>query len=175
MKMLLFSILVTLSVAAFATDSKKIEIPGYVINALSDPGREDFWMSYTKPLELSQYALTNESLSHPIILTILHYTNTEDGKKAFELSWRSRPKAPDDLKIARWDAAHSWQTGYRSQRDMCLLKKNYVVCVYDLPSDLSVSKTDKLLEVLADTIADTKPKGPANGRQPSDSITTNAP
>lgn len=175
MKMFLFSILITLSVTAFAADSRKLEIPGYTIGSLSDPGGEDFWMPYTKPLELSRYALTNESLNHPIIITILHYTNTGDAKRAFEFSGGSRPKAPDDLKVTHWDAAHSWQTGYRSQTDECLLKKNYVVCIYDLPSDLSANQTGKLLEALVDNIADTKPKVPANGRQPSDSITTNAP
>jgi hypothetical protein len=171
MKTLLFSIFVTLSAAAFAAESKKLEIPGYVIVASSDPRGEEWWMPSTKPLGLSRYALTNESLNHPLIITILHYTSAEIAKNAFALSSRSRPKGPEELKVIHWDAAHRWQTGYRSQTDMCLLKGNYVVGVYALPSDSSTERTGRLLEALADNISSAEPKGRANERQPSSSET----
>ena len=174
MKALLFSIFVILSAAAFAAESKKFEIRGYVIETLSDPGREEWWMPSTKPLELSRYALTNGSLDHPLIVTVLRYTNSESAKKAFELSWAGRPKAPEQLTVVHWDAAHRWQKLPR-QADICLLRRRHVVVVYDLPSDFPKESTDSLLEALASSVAKAEQDGGANQSQPIRSETNGTP
>ena len=113
-------------------------------------------MPFTKPIELSRYSLTNETVTHSIIVTILRYASSQQAKKAFEMSWGARPAAPKKMKADRWDAAHRWPT------DLCLLKSNYVVGLYDVPSDFSTDKTDRLLGALADNIAKAEP-GVAGG------------
>src|SRR5437762_1323984 len=150
MKSVLFSILVGLAATAFAADARKLEIPGFSISALSDPGGEEWWMSSTKPLELSRYALTNETVTHPVAVTILHYVSPQQAKKAFQASWAGRPAAPEKIKPDHWDAGHKWQK--QTLLDICLLKRNYVVGVYDLPSDFSAEQTGRLLDALADNI-----------------------
>ncbi len=109
-------------------------------------------MPYTNPLELSVYALTNVLLMRPLTVTILCFTNSETARKAFELSWGSRPQAPKDLKVPHWDGAHRWQKQAR-QADVCLLKRSHVVVVYDLPSDFPKERMDSLLEALASSVA----------------------
>ncbi len=171
MRALFFSAFVILSGAAFAAGSKTFEIPGFSISALSDPGGEEWWMPSTKPFELSRYALTNETVTHPIAVTILHYASPQQAKETFEMSRRGRPAAPEERKLSHWDAAHKWQKQPFRQVDICLLKGNYVVGVYDLPSDFSTEKTDRLLDALADNIAKAEPGGASNGSQPSRSET----
>jgi len=123
-------------------------------------------MPFTKPLELSRYALTNGSLDHPLIVNVLRYTNSASAKKAFKLSWVGRPKAPEQLTVVHWDAARRWHTDYRGQTDICLLKGDYVVGVYGLPSDFSQESTDNLLKALAYSLAKAEPDGAENGSQP---------
>ena len=174
MKTLFIAISVTISAAAFAAEAKKLEIPGYVVHTSSGPGGEEWWMPSTKPLMLSRYALTNETVTHPIVVTILHYANPQQAKKAFEMSWRGRPAAPEEMKVSHWDAAHKWQKQPFPLVDICSLKGNYVVGVYDLPSDFSAEKTNGLLDALADNMAKAEPDGAANGSQPIRSETNRA-
>ena len=123
-------------------------------------------MPSTKPLELSRYALTNETMTHPIVLTVLHYASSQQAKRAFEISGKGRPAAPKAMKSPYWDAAHEWLKHPFQQVDMFLLKGNYVLGVYDLPSDFSTEKTNRLLRVLADDLAKAEPGGAANRNQP---------
>jgi hypothetical protein len=166
MKAMLLSIFVSLSVVAFAGDSKTIEIPGYVIHPPSAPNGEEWWMSDTKPLELSRYSLTKETLKRPLAVTILRYSSPEKARKAFQMSWAGRPQAPNELKVIHWDAAHRWTT------DICLLKGDYVVGLYDLPSDFSGAALNELLEALSDNIA--KADGGAANRSGPVSSGTNS-
>ena len=154
---------------ALAASSIKIEIPGFSISPLSGPGGpeggEEWWMASTKPMEMSRYALTNETVTQPITVTILRYASAEHAKKAFEMSWAGRPAAPKDFKIVHWDAAHRWTT------DMFLLKGNYAVGLYALPPDFSTKQTESLLDALANNIVKAGQGGAANGSQPSRSET----
>jgi len=113
-------------------------------------------MQSTKPLELSRYALTNEAVTRPIVVTVLHYASPQQAKKSFQTSWAGRPAAPEEMKVDRWDGAHKWQKQTFREVDVCLLKGNYVVGVYDLPSDFSAGR---LLDALADNIAKAEPGG----------------
>src|SRR3954470_15982356 len=79
----IFTILI-LSAVAFAASSIKIEVPGFSISPVSGPGGEEWWVASTKPLEMSRYALTNETVAQPITITILRYAGAEQAKKAFE-------------------------------------------------------------------------------------------
>ena len=133
-----------------AADPKKIKIPGFSIGTPLYPGGE-FWMVYPKPTEMSRYWLTNETLVRPLVLTILRYPGPDKAKKAFEASWASRQVAPKPIKLSHWDAAHRWTT------DVCLLKGDYVVALYDLPLEYPPAKTSKLFEALADYIAKAEP------------------
>ncbi len=132
-------------------------------------------MPSTKPLELSRYALTNETTTHPIAVTVLHYASSQQAKKAFEMSWRGRPAAPKAMKSPYWDAAHEWLKQPFRKVDMFLLKGNYVVGVYDLLSDFSTEKTDGLLHALADDIAKTEPGGAVNRSQLVQPTTNSTP
>ncbi len=116
-------------------------------------------MPSTEPSHLCRYALTNETLERPLVAAILHYPSREKAKRAFKMSWAGRPQAPKALKALHWDGAHRWPT------DICLLKDHYVVVLYDLPPDLSEAQTRKLLEALADNLAQAE-DGAASGSQP---------
>jgi hypothetical protein len=141
-----------LSGVAFAAYPIKVEIPGFSVSLLSIPGGEEWWMASTKPLEMSRYALTNDTVTRPITVTILHYASPEQAKKAFQMSSGGRPAAPKAINSPYWEAAHEWQTSLQGV-DVFLLKGNYAVGVYDLPSE----KSDRLLRALADTIAKSEP------------------
>ena len=110
-------------------------------------------MSDTKPSDISRYALTNNTLTHPIVVTILHYPTPEKAKKAFEMSARGRPQGPKKVEVAHWDAAHCWT----SVGDMYLLRSDYLVGVYSLPSDFTGTKLEGLLDALANSLAKVKP------------------
>jgi hypothetical protein len=147
------SLFMILSVSAFAADPVKIQVPGFSIVTPSSPVEGDeFWMASTKPLDISRYALTNETLAHPIVVTILHYVAPEKAKKAFEMSARGRPQGPSKFEVSHWDAAHRWA----NIGDMYLLKGDYLVGVYSLPSDFSGTKLERLLDALANSIAKVK-------------------
>ncbi|HEY1787597.1 MAG TPA: discoidin domain-containing protein [Verrucomicrobiae bacterium] len=147
---------------AFPAEEKKIEIPGFSIVTPTDPGAgEEWWMPHTKPLETSRYALTNETLERPLVVTILRYRDVEEAKKAFESSIAGRPQYPQSLKVIHWDAAHRW-TRYDSNEDIYLLKDKYVVGLFDLPLTFPAAKTSKLFEALADYIAKAKSRDPTN-------------
>ena len=73
MKALCFSAFLIVSGVAFAAGSMKLEIPGFSIATASGPAGEEWWMASTKPLELSRYALTNESIRHPAVVIFLQY------------------------------------------------------------------------------------------------------
>ena len=142
-----------LSVSAFAADPVKIQVPGFSIITPSSPVEGDeWWMASTKPSDISRYALTNETLGHPIVVTILHYPAPEKAKKAFEMSAGGRPQAPSKFEVSHWDAAHRWT----NVGDMYLLKGDYLVGVYTLPSNFSGTKLDGLLDALANSIAKVK-------------------
>lgn len=147
MKTLFLFIVLVFSGTAFAGGTNKFEVPGYSIGTPSPARGDEWWMPATNPLEKSRYALTDKTLDHPLTVTILRYASAEDAKKAFELSWGSRPQAPNDLKIERWDAAHRWPT------DIFLLKRDYVVGLYDMPLDFSTTRMNQVLEALADYVA----------------------
>ena len=166
MRALVLCAFVVLSAGAIAAESKAFELPGFSISPLSDPGGEEWWMQSTKPLTLSRYALTNETVTHPIAVTILHYASPQQAKGAFAMSLRGRPAGPEEIKVSHWAAAHKWQKQPERLVDLCLLKGNYVVGVYDLSSDFSTEKTSRLLDALAANIAQAGPDGAANGRQP---------
>jgi hypothetical protein len=153
-------VFMVLSAAAFAAGPMKIEIPGFSIVAPSNPSEGDeFWMSDTNPSDISRYALTNDTLTHPIVVTILHYPTPEKAKKAFEMSARGRQQGPKKVDVTHWDAAHRWA----SVGDMYLLKGDYLVGVYSLPSDFSENRLERLLDALANSIsiAKAKPSGAA--------------
>ena len=153
--------LMVLSVSAFAADPVKIQFPGFSIVTLSNSaGGDEFWIPYTKPLDISRYALTNVTLTHPIYVTILHYPAPEQARQAFELSFGGRPQAPDKFEAPHWDAAHRWP----SASNMYLLKRDYLVGVYRLPSDFPGAKLDGLLAALADSL--TKAQSSNTGRSP---------
>lgn len=145
------ALLTCLSPFADAAESAKLDIPGYTIEVSSDPRGEESWVAHSNPWEVSRYALTNESLNTPLLVTILRYAGPEEAKKAFELSWKARPQAPDHVPVGGWDAAHRWPA------DLYLLKGNYLVGLYQLPSDFSAEQMDKLLQALADDIAKAEP------------------
>lgn len=170
MKALWFSAILMFSGMTFAASSIKVEIPGFSISPLSGPGGveggEEWWMASTKPAEMSRYALTNKTVTQPITVTILLYASAEQAKKAFEMSWKGRPAAPKTLNSPYWDAAHEWQTSLQGV-DIFLLKGNYAVGVYDLPS----KKSDELLHALADNIVKAEQGGAVNGSQPNRSET----
>jgi hypothetical protein len=172
MKALWFSAILMFSGMAFGASSMKIEIPGFSISPLSRPGGAEWWMASTKPVEMSRYALTNETVTQPITVTILRYANSQQAKKAFEMSWAGRPAAPKTMNSPYWDAAHGWQTSLQGV-DMFLLKGDYAVGVYNLPSE----KSDVLLHALADNIAKAEPGGAANRSHPVQPATnsTSAP
>jgi hypothetical protein len=174
MKTWVLSVFVGFWAAAFTANAQTLDIPGFVIGASSNPAGKGAWMPYTNPLELSLYALTNALLKQPLTVTILRYTNSETARKAFELSWASRPQAPKDLKVPHWDAAHRWQK-LPWQADICLLKRRHVVVVYDLPSDFPKESTDSLLEALASSVAKAEQDGGANRSQPIRSETNGTP
>jgi hypothetical protein len=171
---LLLFVLVVSSGTVLAADTKKFEIPGFSLGVTSDPMGEEWWMPSTKPLELSRYALTNEVVTRPIVVTILRYPSSQQAKKAFDMSWAGRPAAPKAVNSPYWDAAHQWQVSLQ-QVDRFLLKGNYVVGVYDLPSDSSTEETDRLLHALADNIAKAEPGGAANRSQPAQPATNSTP
>jgi hypothetical protein len=143
-----------LSASAFAADPVKIQVPGFSIVTPSSPVEGDeWWMASTKPSDISRYALTNDTLTHPIVVTILHYPTPEKAKRAFGMSAGGRQQAPSKFEVSHWDAAHRWT----NVGDMYLLKGDYLVGVYSLPSDFSGSKLERLLDALADSIAKAKP------------------
>jgi hypothetical protein len=143
-----------LSVSAFAADPVKIQVSGFSIVTPSNPAEGDeWWMSYTKPSNISRYALTNDTLTHPIVVTILHYPTPEKAKKAFEMSAGGRQQAPSKFEVSHWDAAHRWT----DIGDMYLLKGDYLVGVYRLPSDFSGTALEGLLDALANCIARVEP------------------
>jgi hypothetical protein len=153
-------VFMVLSGATFAAGPIKIEIPGFSIVAPSSPVEgNEWWMSYTKPSDISRYALTNGTLIHPIVVTILHYPTSEKAKKAFEMSAGGRQQGPKKVDVAHWDAAHRWT----NVGDMYLLKGDYLVGVYSLPPDFSENRLEGLLDALANSIsiAKAKPSGAA--------------
>ena len=146
-------LLVVSSGTVLAADKMKIDIPGYSVGRALYQMCEESWMPITKPLDMSQYTLTNEAVTHPIIVTILHYANLQEAKRAFEVSWASRPSAPETVKSPYWDVGHEWRQLPFHKVDMILLKNNNIVGVYDLPSDFSTKEIDVLLHGLADNVA----------------------
>lgn len=154
-------VFMVLSGAAFAAGPLKIEVPGFSIVAPSSSVEgNEWWMSYTKPSDISRYALTNGTLTHPIVVTILHYPTSEEAKKAFETSARGRQQGPKKVDVAHWDAAHRWM----NVGDMYLLKGDSLVGVYSLPSDFSGNRLERLLDALANSIAKAKPSQAAQHR-----------
>jgi hypothetical protein len=163
------------SAVAFAAGSMNNEVPGFSIRPLSDRGGEEWWMPSTEPLELSRYMLTNETITRPITVTIMHYASSQQARKAFEMSERGRPAAPRAVKSFYWEAAHEWLKLPFEQVDMFLLKGNDVVGVSDLPLDFSKKETDRLLHALADGIAKTESGGAAKRSQPVQPSTNSTP
>jgi hypothetical protein len=165
MKALLWTVFISLSAIALAGDSKRMEIPGYVIQPTSTPNAVEWWMPETKPLELSRYSLTSETLKRPLVITILRYSSPEKASKAFQISRMGRPRSPMELAVIHWDAAHRWTT------DVCLLKGVCVVSLYDLPAEFPAEAMNKLLEALAVNIAKTEPGSAGIASQPNHSTT----
>ncbi|HWD93168.1 MAG TPA: hypothetical protein VG938_12560 [Verrucomicrobiae bacterium] len=150
MKAAYIFLFIVLSRSAFAADPVKIQVPGFSLIAPANPTEgNEFWMSHTEPSDLSRYALTNDTLAHPIVVTILHYPTPEKAKKAFEMSARGRPQAPSKFEVSHWDSAHRWAEA----GDIYLLKDDYLVGVYRLPPDFSDVKLKGLLHSLAGSIA----------------------
>lgn len=149
--------------AGLAADPKGFEVPGFSIGPQSDagPGLES-WAFFTPPLELSRYALTDESLAHPLVVTVLRYASPEKAKRAFQASWGSRQVGPQPLKIAHWDAAHRW-IPYRDASDTYLLKGDYVIGLFRLPLDLPDAKKSQLFDALVNFTTKTEPDDPADG------------
>ena len=148
-----------LLVSAFAADPVKIQVPGFSIVTPSKAAEGDeWWIPSTKPSDISRHALTNDTLTHPIAVTILHYPTPKEAKKAFEMSAGGRPQVPKKVDVAHWDAAHRWTN---VGGDMYLLKGDYLVGVYSLPSDFSGTRLEGLLDALAKSIAKVKPSGAA--------------
>jgi hypothetical protein len=149
--------------AGLTADPKKIQIPGFSIGPQSDagPGMESF-VFFTPPLELSRYALIDESIEHPLVVTILRYASPEKAKRVFEASGRDRQAGPQPLKMAHWDAAHRW-IAYRGASDTYLLKGDYVISLFRLPLDLPDAKKSQLFEALVNYTTKTEPDDPANG------------
>ena len=142
--------------AGRAAESTKLDLAGYTVAVSSDPRGEESWVAHSKPSEVSRYALTNETLDRPLLLTILRYPGDAEAKKAYELSWSARPQAPRKVTARGWDAAHGWPT------DMYLLEGKNLVRLYQLPPDFSAEQMDKLLEALADNIAKAEPANEAD-------------
>ncbi|MGH7941092.1 MAG: discoidin domain-containing protein, partial [Limisphaerales bacterium] len=147
------------------TNSKNFVIPGFVIAMPSDSETgEEWWMPYTKPLEISRYVDIEDISSLPGIITILRYSSPEEAKRAYQESFIGRPQAPEPLKAVHWDAAHEWtKVGVRGTTDMYLLKGDYLVGLYGLPPFCPAATIDKLLETLAGNIVKAETSGPANG------------
>ena len=142
-----------LSVSAFAADSMKIQVSGFsIVTPSSSAGGEEWWMASTQPSDTSRYALTSDTLTHPIVVTVLHYPTPQKAKEAFEMSAGGRPQAPSKFKVLHCGAAHRWM----KVGDMYLLRSDYLVGVYGLPPDFSGTKLKGLLDALANSIAKVK-------------------